>query len=294
MVRKNLDERIFNAVGYPFVGILAIICFIPFLLILASSFSSEQSIIQHGYSLFPREFSLEGYKLVFENPESILRSYGVTLLVTVVGTGLAVFIGLMTGYVLQRPDFEWRNRFSFFFFFTTLFSGGLVPYYIMCVKYYGLKNSIWALILPSLVSVWNILLAKGFMRGIPFAIVESAKIDGAGDIRIFIQLILPLSKPVVATLGLFTALGYWNDWYHAMLFISDDKLYPLQYFLYKLLGDIQAIRSIMEQSGEYIASFPVESLKMALTVVVTGPIIFLYPFVQKYFVKGLTIGAVKG
>jgi len=224
----------------------------------------------------------------------LLQSYAVTLFVTAVGTVFGVTISMMTGYVLQRPDFEWRNKFSFFFFFTTLFNGGLVPWYIICVKYFGLKNSIWALVLPTMVSVWNILLAKGFMRSIPFAITESAKIDGAGDLRIFCTLIFPLSKPVMATVGLFTALMYWNDWFHSMVFISNEKLYPLQYFLYKLLGDIQAVRSIMEQSGMYIESFPVESMKMALTVIVTGPIVLLYPFVQKYFVKGLTIGAVKG
>ncbi len=291
---KSADERLFGAIGYTFITVMALLCLLPFLLILGSSFSSEQSIIRHGYSLFPREFSLAGYEIAFRNPDVLLQSYAVTLFVTAVGTVLGVTMSMMTGYVLQRPDFEWRNKFSFFFFFTTLFNGGLVPWYIICVKYFGLKNSIWALVLPTMVSVWNILLAKGFMRSIPFAITESAKIDGAGDLRIFCTLIFPLSKPVMATVGLFTALMYWNDWFHSMVFISNEKLYPLQYFLYKLLGDIQAVRSIMEQSGMYIESFPVESMKMALTVIVTGPIVLLYPFVQKYFVKGLTIGAVKG
>ncbi|MBW7453286.1 carbohydrate ABC transporter permease [Paenibacillus sepulcri] len=263
-------------------------------MIISSSFTSEEYILRNGYSLIPKEFNVEGYRLIFMSPGTIVRSYMVTICVTVVGTALGVFISTMTGYVLQRPDFSWRNRFSFLLFFTTLFNGGLVPWYILITQYLHMRDTIWALIVPSCISVWNILLAKGFIRSIPYAITESAKIDGAGDFKIFISLIFPLSKPVVATIGLFTALMYWNDWFHAMLFITDKQLFPLQYFLYRLLGNIQEMRKVMEESGIYIPSFPVESMKMALTIVVTGPIIFLYPFVQKYFVKGLTIGSVKG
>jgi len=263
-------------------------------MIISSSFTSEEYIIKYGYSIIPRQFSLESYRLTLQNPVAILRAYGVTILVTVIGTALGVFINAMTGYVLQRKDFRWRNIFSFYFFFTTLFSGGLVPWYILCVKYLHLKDSFFALFVPSLVSVWNILLSKGFMKGIPFEITESAKIDGAGDFTVFCKLIIPLSKPLLATIGLFTALSYWNDWFYCMMFISNEKLYTLQYFLHRLLASVRAIRTIMEQSGMDIPTLPVESMKMSLTVIVTGPIIFLYPFVQKYFVKGLTLGAVKG
>lgn len=184
--------------------------------------------------------------------------------------------------------------FLFYFFFTTLFSGGLVPWYILCVKTLHLKNTIWALIIPTIVSVWNIILVKGFMGGIPGEITESAKIDGAGDFRIFVKLILPLSKPVVATIGLFTALAYWNDWYMCMLFIDKKELFDLQYLLYQLMGSIKALREIASQSTISVSSMPIESTKMALTIVATGPIILVYPFVQKYFVKGLTLGSVKG
>ncbi|HZG86362.1 carbohydrate ABC transporter permease [Paenibacillus sp.] len=294
MKKKPLDEIVFLALGYPFVAFFALLCLVPFLMIISSSFTREEFILQHGYTLFPREFNLEGYRLIFKTPMTIFQAYGVTMLVTAVGTALGILISTMTGYVLQRPDFSWRNSFSFYLFFTTLFNGGLVPWYILITQYLHLKDTLWALIIPSCVSVWNILLAKGFIRGIPYAITESAKIDGCGDFKIFWLLILPLSKPVIATIGLFTALMYWNDWYHAMLFITDKSLYPLQYFLYKLLGDIQEMRRVMEEAGLYIESFPVESMKMALTIVVTGPIIFLYPFVQRFFLKGLTIGSVKG
>ena len=271
-----------------------IICVIPFLLIIASSFTSENYIIKNGYVLWPKDFSLAAYQLIFQNPGKILKAYLVTIFVTVVGTAVSVFINAMTGYVLQRKDFKWRNIFSFYFFFTTLFSGGLVPWYILCVKYLHLKNTIWALIVPTLVSVWHIILVKGFMGGIPMEITESAKIDGAGDFKIFVKLILPLSKPVVATIGLFTALTYWNDWYMCMLFIDKNDLMNLQYLLYQLMGSIKALREIASQTTVSVSSMPIESTKMALTVVATGPIILLYPFVQKYFVKGITLGAVKG
>jgi protein lplC len=267
---------------------------IPFLLIIASSFTSENYIIKNGYVLWPEDFSLAAYQLIFQNPGKILKAYLVTIFVTVVGTAVSVFINAMTGYVLQRKDFKWRNIFSFYFFFTTLFSGGLVPWYILCVKYLHLKNTIWALIVPTIVSVWHIILVKGFMGGIPMEITESAKIDGAGDFKIFVKLILPLSKPVVATIGLFTALTYWNDWYMCMLFIDKNDLMNLQYLLYQLMGSIKALREIASQTTVSVSSMPIESTKMALTVVATGPIILLYPFVQKYFVKGITLGAVKG
>ena len=288
------DVLLFKGIGYPLIVLFAGLCLAPFLLIVASSLTSESSIIRYGYNLWPREFSLGAYRMIFENPSRILNAYGVTVLVTVTGTVLSVFINAMTGYVLQRKDFRWRNVFSFYFFFTTLFSGGLVPWYILCVKTLGLKNSLWALIIPTLVSVWNIILVKGFMNGIPFEITESAKIDGAGDFRIFLRLILPLAKPVIATIALFTALTYWNDWYMCMLFIDKRELYSLQYLLYQMMGSIQAMREIASQTSVAAVSIPVESTKMALTIVVTGPIIFLYPFVQKYFVKGLTLGSVKG
>ncbi len=295
--RRTTDRLIFNIIGYPLVTLFALLCLLPFLMIISSSLTSEDYIVANGYTMFPVQFSLEGYKTALSNPEAILRAYGLTIFVTGTGTFISVFINLMTGYCLQKKDFPYRNIFSLYFFFTTLFSGGLVPWYILCVKYLGFKNRVYSLLLPSLVSVWNILLAKGFTRGIPFEITESAKIDGAGDFRIFIRLIVPLSTPIIATLGLFTALAYWNDWYNCMLFISDENKYTLQYFLYKLQQSLIAWRNLVSRgggSGIMSFDFPQESMKMAMTVIVTGPIIFLYPFVQKYFIKGLVLGSVKG
>ena len=288
------DVLVFKAVGYPLIFLFAAVCLIPFLVVIGSSFTSESYIIRNGYSILPKEWSMESYATIFRSPMAIIRAYGVTIFVPTTGTILSVFLNTMAGYVLQRKDFEWRNKLSFYYFFTTLFSGGLMPWYIMCVKYLHLKDSIWAMILPGIVSVWNILLVKGFMAGIPFEMTESAKIDGAGDFTIFLKLIWPLSKPVIATIGLFTALTYWNDWYNSMLFINSDHLYSLQYQLYKLLNDAKVLRQLASEAGIVVDTVPIESMKMALTVVVTGPIVLLYPFVQRYFIKGLTLGAVKG
>lgn len=292
--RNSMDTICFKAIGYPVLCLFAVVCIIPFILVIASSLTSESYIIKNGYVLWPKEFTTAAYELIFKNPIKIIRAYAVTIFVTVVGTAASVFLNAMTGYVLQRKDFKWRNIFSFYFFFTTLFSGGLVPWYILCVKTLHLKNTIWALIIPTLVSVWNIILVKGFMGSLPGEITESAKIDGAGDFRIFVKLILPLSKPVIATIGLFTALSYWNDWYLCMLFIDKKELFDLQYLLYQMMGSIKALREIASQTTVSVSSMPIESTKMALTIVATGPIILAYPFVQKYFVKGLTLGSVKG
>lgn len=291
---KRQDVMWFNVFGYTVVSLFALVCLIPFIMIISSSFTSEAYILRYGYTIIPRDFTVRGYTLALMNPAAILQSYAVTTFVTVSTTVLSVFVCVMTGYVLQRKDFNWRFGFSFFFFFTTLFNGGLVPWYILCIKYLHFKNNILALIIPGIVSVWNILLVKGYMAGIPYEITESAKIDGAGDFRIFVRLILPISKPIVATLALFTAIGTWNDWFGCMIFISDERLFTLQYFLYKLLNSVQVLKSIMERTGREIPNIPVESMKMSLTVIVTGPIILVYPFIQKHFVKGLTLGAVKG
>ncbi|GFZ93426.1 sugar ABC transporter permease [Paenibacillus marchantiophytorum] len=296
-VKRGLqkDKFFLSAIGYVTLVGMAFLCIIPFWIVLASSFNDENAIRLHGYSMLPTLFSTEAYRIIFEYPDAIIRSYGVTITVTVVSTVLGLFLTAMTAYVLCRKDFKWRNHFAFYFFFTTLFSGGLVPWYLLIVNYLDLKDKLIVLILPTLVNVFNILVMRAFMSGIPDAISESAKIDGAGDFRIFLNLILPLSKPALATIGLFIALSHWNDWYMALLFISDEKLMPLQYYLYKMIGNLEGMRDALVGSGAGVTvTIPGESLKMAMTVVATGPIILAYPFIQKYFVKGLTIGAVKG
>nr|WP_233500854.1 carbohydrate ABC transporter permease [Paenibacillus antibioticophila] len=275
--------------------LLAVFCIFPFLLVVSSSLTEESAIVENGFQIFPTRFSLEAYRILFEFPTDMLKAYGVTISVTALGTLAGLFLTSMTAYVLARKDFKWRNIFSFFFFFTTLFSGGLVPWYLLIVNYLQLKDTLLVLILPMLMNVFYIIVMKTFMSSIPEAIIESAKIDGAGDFQIYLRFILPLSKPALATIGLFIALAYWNDWYNALLFISNSDLMPLQYYLYRLLGNMDGMRKAMMESGAVINfNIPTESLKMAMTVVATGPILLAYPFVQRYFVQGLTIGAVKG
>ncbi len=274
--------------------LVCIICILPFYLIIVGSFTDEGTIIREGFGLWIPKFSLEGYKLCLKDPTTVLNAYKNTIFVTIVGTVLSIIMTTMTGYVLQRKDFPWRNGFSFFFFFTMLFNGGLVPYYILCIRYLRFKNNILALILPMIFPVFNMIIAKTFMRSIPDAITESAKIDGANDFLIYLRLIMPLSKPLIATIGLFSALAYWNDWYSCMLFIDDEVKFTLQYYLQRLLGSVDALRKLADKAGIAIPQLPMESMKMAMTIITIGPIILVYPFVQRYFVRGLTIGAVKG
>lgn len=288
------DNIALNILGVVCIGGFALVCLVPFYLIVIASFTPESSLIRDGYPIFPRAFDLQSYALCLKNPTSVLLAYANTIGVTAVGTFMAVWLASMTGYVLSRQDFPYRNKFSFFFFFTTLFNSGLVPWYIICTRYLHMKNSYLGLILPLMFSVWNMIIAKSFMSGIPSAITESAKIDGANDLTIYLKLILPLSKPLIATLGLFSALAYWNDWYNCMLYVTNENMFTLQYYLQRMLGSAQAMKLVAEKSGIALPSVPLEGMKMAMTIIATGPIVLLYPFVQRYFVKGLTIGAVKG
>lgn len=295
-IKKGKDKIIFNILAYTLVTLFALLCVIPFYLIVIGSFTKESTIVTQGYSFFlnASNFSLEAYKMALKNPESIVHAYEITIFVTVVGTVISIFITTMTGYVLSRPDFPWRNGISFFFFFTTLFSGGLVPWYLLCTTYLHFTNHIYSLIIPGLFSVWNMIIAKSFMKGIPFELTEAAKIDGAGDFFIYLRIIMPMAKPLVATLTLFVALAYWNDWYNCMLFMSTGDNWNLQYTLQNILNSSEALKRIANQTGMQVGQMPSEGLKLSMTVIATGPIVLLYPFLQKYFVKGLTLGAVKG
>ncbi|CAM3465484.1 carbohydrate ABC transporter permease [Paenibacillus lupini] len=285
---------VFNIIGYVLITILTVLCLLPFVLIVSGSFTPEIEIVKAGFKLIPETFSLDAYKAAFSNPKQIFDGYRVTIMITVIGTIVGLFLTSMGGFVLSRKDFKYRDQLSFFIYFTTLFSGGLIPWYILITKHLDLKDTYLALILPSLLSAWNIILMKNFMKSIPDSIVESAKIDGAGEFTIFLKLILPLSGPGLATIGLFMSLGYWNDWFLANLFITSESHYPLQFLLYKILASAAVLKTNV--AGNLSPDFqpPAETLKMAAAVIATGPIVFLYPFVQRFFVKGLTIGAVKG
>lgn len=293
-IRMSASRVAFNIVGYAFVILIALFCLLPFVMLVSASFSTEKAISLQGFGILPREFTTEAYELLFKYPQTILRAYGVSIFITVVGTILGLLITTMTGFVLSRSDFKYRNRFSFYFYFTTLFNGGMVSTYIFVIRYLHLKENLLAIILPLMLNVFYLLIMRSFIQAIPMSLVESAKIDGAGDFKIFCSIILPLSKAGLATIGLFIALGYWNDWYHAMLFISEREKWPLQYMLYDMLNTAQAMANLSTQANISLADVPSQSLRMAMAVVATGPALLLYPFVQKYFVKGVTVGAVKG
>ncbi len=293
-IKRGPARVSFDVLSYLLVGFVALLCLLPFIILVSGSFSSEQAIRFTGYGLFPKEFTLEAYRIVFKNPVTILRAYGVSIFITTAGTVVGLLVLTLSAYVISRKDFKYRNQFSFFFYFTTLFNGGMVSTYIFYIQYLHLKDSYLALILPGMLNVFYLLIMRSFVSVIPTALIESAKIDGAGEFKVFVSIILPLLKSGLATIGLFLALGYWNDWYNAMLYINTSEKYPLQYMLYDLLQQTQALARIASQAGIQVANLPSNTLKLSMAVVATGPIILLYPFVQKYFVKGITIGSVKG
>ncbi|WP_167954938.1 carbohydrate ABC transporter permease [Anaerosporobacter faecicola] len=294
-IKLDKSDKIIRGFSYVFISIFALACLLPFLLIIATSFSTEGLIRKTGFTIIPKGFTTYAYNLIFENPMNMLGSYAVTVSMAVVGTGVGLFVIAMTGYALQRKDFPFRNAISFYIYFTSLFSAGLAPFYLIMTKFYHLKDSYLAVFLPLLMTPWLIILMKNFIKSIPHEITESGKIDGAGDMKIFTALILPMVKPALATIGLFLALGYWNEWYYSSLFLSAQVDYkPLQYNLYEVVNKIQALKNSV--AGSYVSfdNLPQETLKMATAIVATGPIILLYPFVQKYFIGGITVGAVKG
>lgn len=292
MGRSTVFVRI---VSYLVVTLFALVCLLPFILMISASFSTESVINKEGFGLLPKEFTIAAYSWVFRYPKMIIGSYAVTILMTVGGTVVGLFIIAMTGYALQRKDFAFRNGISFFIYFTTLFSAGMAPTFIWVSRYLNLKGNYMAVFLQLLMTPWLIILMKNFAKSVPHEITESGKIDGAGDFKIFISLVLPMLKPALATVGLFLALGYWNEWYNSMLYLGSAVTYkPLQYYLYNIINQASALKSSVAGANVSVSSLPSNTLKMATAVVATGPIIFLYPFVQKYFISGITVGAVKG
>jgi multiple sugar transport system permease protein/putative aldouronate transport system permease protein len=293
-VKLGRSDKIIRSLGYIVLSLYALACIFPFLLIVGTSFTSETVIRAEGVKLIPKEFTVQAYQMVIKGG-GIWKAYILTILLTAIGTIIGLGIIAMTGYALQRKDFPFRNVISFYIYFTTLFSAGLAPYYLLMTQTYHLKDNYLAVLLPLMMSPWLIILMKNFVKAIPHEITESGKIDGAGDMRIFTSLILPMLKPALATIGLFLAMGYWNEWYQSSLFLSSRvDVKPLQYTLYEVVNKMDALKNSV--AGQYITmgDIPTESVKMANAILATGPIIFLYPFIQKYFISGITVGAVKG
>lgn len=278
--------------------IIAAVCIVPFLFVLMVSFTSEASLQVNGYRFWPEEWSLEAYKYIFKSGSNIIRAYGITIIVTITGTILGLIIMTTFAYALSRKNFAYRKFFTKLIFIPMLFSGGMVSSYLVVTRFLGLKNNILALILPICVSSFHIIILRTFFKtSVPDAIVESAKIDGASEFVLFMKVVLPISLPGIATIALFLTLGFWNDWFNAMLYIDNNSLIPVQYLLIKLETSMEFLinnsNTIGVSATEAVAKMPKETVKMAIVVITTIPIIFAYPFFQKYFVSGLTIGAVK-
>ena len=276
------------------LSILSLICVIPFLLLISGSLTSEMVLLREGYGFWPKEFSLSAYEYLFSDGVTIFRAYGVTVLVTVIGTGAGLIMTTMLAYAISRRDLPGRNKIAFFVFFAMLFNGGLVPTYIMYVNYFHIKDTIFALIVPNYLvfGFYVIMMRTYFSQNIPESVLESARIDGAGEFRTFLKIAVPMSTPILATVGMMMAITYWNDWQNGLYYITENKsLYTIQIILNKMLQDANALKTIATSVS---VDMPGISINMAVAVLGALPIMIVFPFFQKYYVKGITIGAVKG
>ncbi len=280
--------------------IIAALTVFPLLLVVSISLSPAESVTVNGYKLIPDAISFQAYSTLIKTGQQLLDSYIVTIFYTITGTIMSLFVMSMFAFVLAQRNFKFRSIYTFILFFTMLFSGGLVPSYIINVRYLHLKDTIWIFLLPTLVSAYNVIILRTFIQTtIPDALFEAAKIDGASNLTIFFRIVLPLFKPGLATIGLFNVVTRWNDWFTGMLYIDNPKLIPLQTLLQRIMRNIQFIKDNSQLEGsregqEILASMPTESTRMAITVIIVIPILFAYPFFQRYFIEGLTIGSIKG
>lgn len=294
-IKEPVSTVAFKTVSAIIAFLAGVICVLPFVMITSGAFSDNRTILTEGYGLLPKNFTLDAFKTIFRSPKDIIQAYLMTIYYTVVGTSLGLFSITLCAYVISRNDFRYRNKVSFLIYFTSIFGGGIIPWYLMYANVLGLKGSTIAIWFPALMTPFHIILMRTFIKGsVPDAITESAKIDGAGHMTIFFRIVLPVLGPGLATVGLFLALGYWNDWYRSSMFSVNSDTWELQFYLYNLLNATQAMKQMAQQSGLQLADLPTESVKMAMAVVATGPVLLFYPFVQRYFVTGITIGAVKG
>ncbi len=297
MRSKKMKKRIswIDIVSCVIVTIFALLCLIPFLYIISASLSDENFLVREGYRIIPGKLSLQAYGIVLGG-EQIWSSYRVSVVVTLLGTFLSLFFSSLIAYPLSTKRLKYGAMINFYVYFTMLFSGGLVPTYILISRYLKMTNTIWVLIIPTLIIPWNMFLLRNFYASIPASLAESARIDGANDFTILIKIILPCSKPTLATVGLFYALGYWNEWFKAMLYNSGDKAtWPLQYLIMQIIRKAETITNMAAQGVNVSASsMPSNTMKMATAICTIGPIVLAYPFVQRYFTGGIMVGSVKG
>lgn len=295
-MKDKISDRFVAIMAYALTGIFAAICLIPLWMALCASFTNEMTLIKEGYALWVRNFDVTSYKLIFSGTDTIYKAYFVTISMTVVGTLLTVFFTAITAYPLSVKGVKYRGKISFYIYMTMLLNGGLVPNYILVARVLHMKDSFWALVIPGMLSAYNIFLMTNYFKTLPSSLAESAKIDGASDFKIFIRIILPLSKPILATIALFSAMGYWNEWYKVLLYIENSDLYTLQYLIMKMQRQLSFLNSelgakAMEAMGN--VTIPSLGIRMATAMLSIGPIVLVYPLLQKYFMKGIMIGSVK-
>ncbi|MCR4651702.1 MAG: carbohydrate ABC transporter permease [Lachnospiraceae bacterium] len=294
-VSRGTAGRTFDVISYILLTIGAVVCVFPFIIILSGSFTDNATILKEGYSILPRNFTLAAYQTIFKAPKDILQAYKMTFYYTFIGTFLGLIMITMTAYVISRKEFKYRNTVSFLIYFTSIFGGGMIPWYLVYANLLEMKGKAFPIWFPALMSPFLIILMRTFISSsVPDAITDSAKIDGAGHLTIFFKIVLPVLGPGLATVGLFLALGYWNDWYRASMFSTNSETWTLQFYLYDLLNATTALKQMSQSTSISTSDLPTEAVKLAMAVVATGPVLMLYPFVQKYFVTGITVGAVKG
>lgn len=292
-MKQSLSDRLFTISAYFFTFLFAVFCLFPFLLMVMGSFTAETELILHGYSLFPKAFSTAAYEAVLQS-KVLFQSYRISITVTAVGAVSALAISAMLAYTLANKRNVLQSPMLIYCYLPMLFSGGIIPFYIVVSQWLHLQNTVWALILTLLCQPFLVFLLVSFFRTLPEELEEAARIDGANEMRVFFQIILPISKPILASVGLFYALNYWNDWFMGLMFVDNDKLFPLQLILRRMVSNMDAAKSLIPSGAAISVQPPAYGVRMATTVLTIGPIILLYPMLQKYFVKGLTVGAVKG
>jgi ABC-type glycerol-3-phosphate transport system permease component len=295
-MKQAMGGRLFSAFNYVVTALFALFCLLPFYLLVISSLTDKHVLQTDGYKLFPRKLSIEAYQWVLKGRQ-IVTGYQVSAFVTIVGTCLSVMLMCGLAYALSERRFPWRHQLSFYVYFTMVFSGGLIPWFITC-RSLGLYDNIWALIVPMLMNPWCVFILRNYFNSLPSEILESARIDGASDWTILARVVLPLSMPVLATTALFVAVAYWNDWWHGVILLDFADFRPLQVIILRIINSIRAIRQAMQYEGTTMAidtsQIPAKSIRMATVVVTIGPIVLVYPFVQRYFIRGLTVGSIKG
>ena len=293
--RKKRKKKPVTVIAHVVFIFLAICCIVPMLLVVIVSLSSSKSIVEVGYTLFPAEWSLGAYKFILKDADTLFNAYGITILNTVVGTIMGLLLSSMMAYALSRRIYKYRTFFSFVVFFTMVFSAGLIPQYYVYTKWFHLRDSLWAVILPGLVVGWNVVLLRTFFYDLPEEVLEAGIVDGCSEFKLFWQVTMPMMKPGLATVGLMMMLGYWNEWYRTMIYIDSSEKFDLQYMLYRLLKNTQELMNDIQAGlGMGGIDFVSDTSKMAMAVLAAGPMMFVFPFFQKYFVRGISTGAVKG